>query len=103
MRVDDAEKVEKAVESGHIEKKKVDLLETLKSSHKSIEEFKLAFEKARQQLEKQALKDEAGGDTFGRRGKKKKGETEPEVIVDDKHGKGKKKKRKKAKVDEKRR
>ena len=101
MRVDDTEKVEKLIDPVHVEKKKIDLLETLKSSHKSIEEFKLAFEKARQQLEKQALKDEAGGDAFGRRGKKKKGEAEPEIVVEDKHGKGKKKKRKKAKVDEK--
>ncbi|MBL7995808.1 translation initiation factor IF-2 [bacterium] len=104
MRIDETVKTEKPVEAGKADKKKVDLLETLKSSHKSIEEFKLAFEKARQQLEKQALKDEAGADSFGRRGKKKKGKDdvpEPEVVVDDKHGKGKKKKRKKAKVDEK--
>ncbi|KAB2881417.1 translation initiation factor IF-2 [bacterium] len=104
MRIDETLKTEKPVEAGKLEKKKVDLLETLKSSHKSIEEFKLAFEKARQQLEKQALKDEAGADSFGRRGKKKKGKDdvpEPEVVADDKHGKGKKKKRKKAKVDEK--
>ena len=101
MRIEESEKSEKPAEVGKPEKKKVDLLETLKSSHKSIEEFKLAFEKARQQLEKQALKDE---DPFGRRGKKKKGKDdlpEPEVIADDKHGKGKKKKRKKVKVDEK--
>ncbi|MBL7958622.1 translation initiation factor IF-2 [bacterium] len=104
MRIDETLKTEKPVEAGKIEKKKVDLLETLKSSHKSIEEFKLAFEKARQQLEKQALKDEAGADSFGRRGKKKKGKDdvpEPEPVADDKHGKGKKKKRKKVKVDEK--
>ncbi len=100
MRVDEAEKIEKPADAGKTEKKKVDLLETLKSSHKSIEEFKLAFEKARQQLERQAMKDEAG-EGFGRRGKKKKGEGEAEVVADDKHGKGKKKKRKKNKVDEK--
>lgn len=104
MRVDDTEKIEKPADAGKVEKKKVDLLETLKSSHKSIEEFKLAFEKARQQLEKQALKDETGSDQFGRRGKKKKGKddaVEPEVVSEDKHGKGKKKKRKKVRVDEK--
>lgn len=103
MRVDESEKSDKTIEASKPDKKKVDLLETLKSSHKSIEEFKLAFEKARQQLEKQALKDELGADPSGRRGKKKKGDDVPELeaVVEDKHGKGKKKKRKKAKVDEK--
>ncbi len=92
------------VEAG--EKKVVDLLENLKSSQKTIEEFKLAFEKARQQLEKQALKDEQYEIVGGRRVRKKKertDETPPAVPapVEDKGAKGKKKKKKKSKVNEK--
>jgi translation initiation factor IF-2 len=92
------------VEAG--EKKVVDLLENLKSSQKTIEEFKLAFEKARQQLEKQALKDEQYEIVGGRRVRKKKertDETPPAVPapVEDKSAKGKKKKKKKSKVNEK--
>jgi translation initiation factor IF-2 len=103
LRKDEAEKIDT---SGiqPAEKKKVDLLETLKSSQKSIEEFKLAFEKARQQLERQALKDELGSEFGGRKGKKKKGKTEEEIVLEilaeEKAGKGKKKKRKKVKIDE---
>ncbi len=82
------------------EKKKIDLLETLKSSQKSIEEFKQAFEKARQQLERQAMKDEHGTG-YGRRQKKKKeGEPDSEPVVE-KPSKDKKKKRRKTKIDEK--
>jgi len=98
LRTDEAEKKEV-----HDKTKKVDLLESLKSSQKSIEEFKQAFEKARQQLERQALKDESGDG--GRRGKKKKGTEvdDPEVLLEDKTkgNNNKKKKRKKNKVDEK--
>ncbi len=86
------------------EKKKIDLLENLKSSQKAIDEFKQAFEKARQQLEKQALKDDSDS-----RGKKKKGkdaEPEPDVVLDDKSKPGasktsNKKKKKRGKVDDK--
>jgi translation initiation factor IF-2 len=78
------------------EKKKVDLLESLKSSQKSIEEFKQAFEKARLQLERQALKDQEG-----RRGRRKKeGEEEEPQPAAAVAAKGKKKKKKKAKVDD---
>lgn len=85
------------------EKKKVDLLENLKSSQKSIEEFKLAFEKARQQLEKQAMKDETDPRRKKKKGGKEEGEAEPEVlVVEEKGGKNnKKKKKKKNKIDEK--
>ncbi len=103
LRKDEAEKID-STGIQHTEKKKVDLLETLKSSQKSIEEFKMAFEKARQQLEKQALKDELGSELGGRKHKKKKGKSEEEtvleILAEDKSGRGKKKKRKKVKVDE---
>ena len=97
LRTDEAEKKDL-----HDKTKKIDLLESLKSSQKSIEEFKQAFEKARQQLERQAMKDESGDG--GRRGKKKKGTEvvdDPEVLLEDKSKGNKKKKRKKNKVDEK--
>lgn len=92
-------------EADKTDKKKVDLLENLKSSQKTIEEFKLAFEKARQQLEKQALKDEGYEIVGGRRVRKKKGKVEPvaepAVVSEDKSAKTKRKKRKKTKVNEK--
>ncbi len=72
---------------------KKDLLESLKSSQKSIEEFKQAFEKARLQLEKQAQKD-----AEGRRGRTKKDEEAEAALA---QSKSKKKKKKKSKVDEK--
>lgn len=100
LRTDETtDKKEAVVDAG---KKKIDLLESLKSSQKSIEEFKQAFEKARQQLERQAMKDETGGDGRNKKKKKGKGVEEPEVIaVEEKSGRHKKKKRKKTKIDEK--
>lgn len=95
-------------ETEKVDKKKVDLLENLKSSQKTIEEFKLAFEKARQQLERQALKDEGYEIVGGRRVRKKKTKSdstevvaEPESAAEDKTSKAKKKKRKKSKINEK--
>lgn len=95
-------------ETEKVDKKKVDLLENLKSSQKTIEEFKLAFEKARQQLERQALKDEGYEIVGGRRVRKKKTKSdstevvaEPESAAEDKTSKTKKKKRKKSKINEK--
>lgn len=81
--------------------KKKELLETLKASPKTLEEFKQAFEKARQQLEKQALKDEHPSGGYGKKGKKKADAFIDDEAVVEKPVREKKKKRRKAKIDEK--
>ncbi|MCB0831844.1 MAG: translation initiation factor IF-2, partial [Bacteroidetes bacterium] len=97
MRLDERLAAEAAAAAAKPEKKKVDLLETLKSSQKSIEEFKQAFERARQQLEKQALRDEQAG--RGRRKKDKDAVIEPVPETATDASKSKRKKKKKTKVD----
>lgn len=99
-----ADSVQEPVKSE--EEKKAEFLESLKTSPKIREEFKQAFEKARQQLERQALKDETvAAGSSGRRGRRKKGQGEGSVLegegVIEKPSREKKKKKRKAKIDEK--